>query len=85
MNSIESANDKMPGEMRRLCRLAPSFKHGGEKIKAGVTTDEINTWVHRFIVEHDATPSPLNYHGFPKSVCTSVNECVCHGIPELLT
>jgi methionyl aminopeptidase len=50
--------------------------------KPGITTDEINTMVHQFIVEEGAYPSPLNYAGFPKSVCSSVNEVVCHGIPD---
>ncbi|RUO44361.1 type I methionyl aminopeptidase [Aliidiomarina taiwanensis] len=51
-------------------------------VKAGVTTDELNTICHDYIVAHDAYPAPLNYHGFPKSICTSVNHCVCHGIPD---
>lgn len=51
-------------------------------VKAGITTDELNTICHDYIVEHDAYPAPLNYHGFPKSICTSVNHCVCHGIPN---
>jgi len=51
------------------------------RIEPGITTDEINTWVHEFTLEHDAIPAPLNYRGFPKSVCVSVNEVVCHGIP----
>jgi len=50
-------------------------------IRPGVLTDEINTIVHDFTVEHGATPAPLNYKGFPKSVCVSVNEVICHGIP----
>ena len=50
-------------------------------IKPGITTEEINTLVHDFTIEHGAIPAPLNYHGFPKSVCTSVNHVVCHGIP----
>ena len=54
----------------------------GERIGAGVSTDDINTWVHEYCLENDALPAPLNYKGFPKSVCTSVNECVCHGIPD---
>ena len=53
-----------------------------ERIKPGVTTEEIDQWVHDYTVEHDAIPAPLNYEGFPKSVCTSINEVVCHGIPE---
>jgi methionyl aminopeptidase len=53
----------------------------GERIRAGMTTEEINTIVHEDTVRRDAYPAPLNYHGFPKSVCTSVNDVVCHGIP----
>lgn len=51
-------------------------------VQAGITTDELNTICHDYIVAHDAYPAPLNYHGFPKSICTSVNHCVCHGIPD---
>ena len=50
-------------------------------IRPGVTTDEINTMVHDFTVRHGAVPAPLNYRGFPKSVCVSINEVICHGIP----
>jgi methionyl aminopeptidase len=53
----------------------------GEKIRAGMTTDDINTLVHEDTIRRGARPSPLNYRGFPKSVCTSVNDVVCHGIP----
>ena len=47
-----------------------------------MTTDEINTLVHEYTISHGATPAPLNYHGFPKSVCTSINDVICHGIPS---
>ncbi|MDB4993612.1 MAG: Methionine aminopeptidase [Myxococcaceae bacterium] len=53
----------------------------GEMLRPGITTDEINTFVHEDTLRRDAYPAPLNYKGFPKSVCTSVNEVVCHGIP----
>ncbi|MDE5639938.1 MAG: type I methionyl aminopeptidase [Odoribacter sp.] len=53
-----------------------------ENIRAGVSTEEINQWVYDFTVSHGAVPAPLNYEGFPKSVCTSINEEVCHGIPD---
>lgn len=53
-----------------------------ERIRAGVTTADIDRWVHEYTVEHGAIPAPLNYSGYPKSVCTSVNEVVCHGIPS---
>ncbi|HHY0819105.1 TPA: M24 family metallopeptidase, partial [Klebsiella pneumoniae] len=52
-------------------------------VKAGVTTDELNTLCHDYIVDvQQAIPAPLNYHGFPKSICTSVNDVICHGIPN---
>lgn len=53
-----------------------------EKIKEGMSTEEINTLVYDYTVEHGAIPAPLNYEGFPKSVCTSINDEVCHGIPD---
>ena len=51
------------------------------KITPGLITDEINTLVHEYTIKNGATPAPLNYRGFPKSVCVSVNEVICHGIP----
>ena len=53
-----------------------------EHIKAGITTEEIDRWVYQITTEVGGIPAPLNYDGFPKSVCTSVNEQVCHGIPS---
>ncbi len=54
----------------------------GDYVKPGVTTDELDQICHKFIVEEQAAiPAPLNYRGFPKSICTSVNNVVCHGIP----
>lgn len=54
----------------------------GPYVKSGVTTDELNQLCHDYIVNvQKAIPAPLNYHGFPKSICTSVNHQVCHGIP----
>src|SRR5215472_13457336 len=47
----------------------------------GITTGELDRLCHGFIVDHDAIPAPLNYRGFPKSICTSINHVVCHGIP----
>ncbi len=55
----------------------------GPHVKPGITTDDLNQICHDFIVnEQDAIPAPLNYKGFPKSICTSVNHQVCHGIPS---
>ncbi len=50
-------------------------------VKAGVTTGEIDRLVHEYTLQHEHVPAPLNYQGFPKSCCTSVNEVICHGIP----
>jgi methionyl aminopeptidase len=77
---------KTPDEqdkMRVAGRLAASVLDMiGEYVKPGVTTAELDAICHRFIVEElDAIPAPLNYRGFPKSICTSVNHVVCHGIP----
>ena len=51
-------------------------------INPGVSTLEINNFCHELIIKNNAIPAPLNYKGFPKSVCTSVNHVVCHGIPN---
>jgi methionyl aminopeptidase len=51
-------------------------------IAVGVTTNELNTLAHEFAIKNNAIPAPLNYRGFPKSICTSINEVICHGIPE---
>lgn len=53
-----------------------------ERIAPGVTTEQIDCWVHEYTVEHGGIPADLGYEGFPKSVCTSINEVVCHGIPS---
>lgn len=52
-----------------------------QELCPGMTTEEINTLVHAFTLKHGARPAPLQYNGFPKSVCVSINEVVCHGIP----
>jgi methionyl aminopeptidase len=54
----------------------------GERIHAGMNTEEIDKLVYEYTTSHGAVPAPLNYEGFPKSVCTSINEVVCHGIPS---
>ncbi|CAI9110156.1 OLC1v1010135C1 [Oldenlandia corymbosa var. corymbosa] len=70
-------------KMRASGRLAAMvLQHAGSLVKPGITTDEIDQEVHRMIIDNGAYPSPLGYGGFPKSVCTSVNECICHGIPD---
>jgi methionyl aminopeptidase len=69
--------------MRRAGAVAASvLARAGELVRAGVTTDELDAAVHALSVAAGAYPSPLGYAGFPKSVCASVNEVVCHGIPD---
>jgi len=68
--------------MRPACRhAADTLVMIEPHIQPGITTDDINNLVHEFTIKAGAIPAPLNYHGFPKSVCTSVNHVVCHGIP----
>lgn len=61
---------------------ADALEAVGQMIRPGVTTDEIDAVAHDYLVDHDSYPSTLGYRAFPKSTCTSVNECVCHGIPD---
>lgn len=69
--------------MKPTCRLAAKTLNMIEShIKAGITTLELNDICETFIRQHGAIPAPLNYKGFPKSICTSVNNVVCHGIPN---
>lgn len=82
-----TANIKTAAEiekMRIAGRLAAEvLEMIGPYVKAGVTTDQLNTLCHDYIVnEQQSIPAPLNYHGFPKSICTSVNQVICHGIPN---
>lgn len=69
--------------MRKSGRLAAETLNYLEKLlKPGMSTLEINNLCHEYIIAHGAIPAPLNYKGFPKSVCTSINQVVCHGIPS---
>ncbi|CAG9766341.1 unnamed protein product [Ceutorhynchus assimilis] len=79
----EVKNAEQIQRMRESCKLAATvLKTIGESISVGQTTDEIDTLVHNLCIKHQAYPSPLNYKHFPKSVCTSVNNVTCHGIPD---
>lgn len=70
-------------KMRQAGRLAASvLEMIAPMVKAGVSTETLNQRCHDYIIEHGAVPAPLNYHGFPKSICTSINHQVCHGIPS---
>jgi methionyl aminopeptidase len=69
--------------MRKTCTLAMQVMEYIEPfVKPGASTLEIDKLCHDYIIEHGAYPSPLNYHGFPKSICTSLNDVICHGIPH---
>ncbi|MEM9693844.1 MAG: type I methionyl aminopeptidase [Myxococcota bacterium] len=69
--------------MREAGRVAAETLMGVDKmLKPGITTEDINRFVHEDTLRRGAKPAPLNYNGFPKSVCTSRNEVVCHGIPS---
>lgn len=69
--------------LRQSCKLARFvLNEAGRMITVGTTTDQIDCFVHEMIIGHNAYPSPLNYKGFLKSVCTSVNNVVCHGVPD---
>jgi methionyl aminopeptidase len=69
--------------MRVAARIAANaLAVGGAAVAPGVRTDEIDRVVHEFLIDHDAYPSTLGYKGFPKSCCTSLNEVICHGIPD---
>src|SRR6266540_2531942 len=61
---------------------APALTLAGETVEPGVTTDELDRVVHEFLCDHGAYPSTLGYKHFPKSCCTSLNEVICHGIPD---
>jgi methionyl aminopeptidase len=76
---------KAPADVEKIRQagqlVMETFKEVEAVLRPGLVTDEINTIVHEFTVRHGATPAPLNYRGFPKSVCVSINEVICHGIP----
>ncbi|KAI8825170.1 peptidase M24, structural domain-containing protein [Fimicolochytrium jonesii] len=69
--------------LRKACALAKrALEEAGRMVEVGVTTDEIDRRVHEFIIQNGAYPSPLGHIGFPKSICTSINNVICHGIPD---
>ncbi|GMM29480.1 methionine aminopeptidase [Martiniozyma asiatica (nom. inval.)] len=70
-------------KMRKVCRFGREvLDAAGAAVKPGVTTDELDRIVHEESIKRNCYPSPLNYWNYPKSVCTSVNEVICHGIPD---
>ena len=82
----EESRVKSPEIIERMrvagVAAAEILRRAGEMVRPGISTDEIDIFVHDLTIEMGGYPSPLNYHGYPKSVCTSVNEVICHGIPD---
>jgi methionyl aminopeptidase len=77
-------NPEQINGIRASSQLAAEvLKYSLNFVKPGVSTQTINDVAHKFIIDHGAIPAPLNYEGFPKSICTSINDVVCHGIPSV--
>jgi methionyl aminopeptidase len=69
--------------MEKVCRLAAeTLYHTAKFVRSGITTEELDKIAYDFTLAHEAKPSPLGYHGYPKSICTSVNNVICHGVPD---
>lgn len=82
-NKIEILDAKSQEGMRKVCSLAREVLDiVAAELKPGVTTDYLDEVCHKACIERNSYPSPLNYNYFPKSICTSVNEVICHGIPD---
>jgi methionyl aminopeptidase len=85
-NSSKSIKIKNPEEIagiKKCCKLTSDILDMlNEKVVEGITTNDINEWVHDYTIRHGAIPAPLGYNGFTKSVCTSPNNVICHGIPD---
>ncbi|WVR05309.1 methionine aminopeptidase, type I [Kwoniella sp. DSM 27419] len=80
---VKICNKEEIEAMRKVCRLSREvLDFVASHIRPGITTDELDAICHQACIDRDSYPSPLNYVKFPKSVCTSVNEVICHGIPD---
>jgi methionyl aminopeptidase len=80
---VERKDEPTRNKMRVAGRLAKKvLDFAGSLVAVGVTTNEIDAKVHEMIIRHNAYPSPLHYQNFPKSICTSVNNVLCHGVPD---
>ncbi len=94
LNSLALAGEEVPARgLLKTPKDIEGIKYSAEvnigvldyvadHIEEGITSAQIDKWVYDYTIEHDAIPAPLNYEGFPKSVCVSANEVVCHGIPS---
>lgn len=82
-SKVVPLNSEELEKMRAACQLAArTLKYVAPFVKPGVSTLEIDRLVHEYTIANQALPAPLGYHGYPKSVCTSVNSLVCHGVPD---
>ena len=69
--------------MREVCKMAAKTLHFlGKNLRIGMSTEDINIMCHNYTINRGGIPATLGYHGFPKSLCTSKNEVICHGIPS---
>ncbi len=81
--SVKIHSEEEFSKMRKAGKLAAEvLDYITNFVEIGVTTNKLNDLCHDFILKHNAVPAPLNYKGFPKSICTSINHVVCHGIPD---
>ena len=82
MNSIKKYNESDFVKLRKAGKLAAiALDNIKDKILPGITTQTIDEIIKKFLRDHNAYPAPLLYRGYPKSICTSINHVVCHGIP----
>lgn len=79
---IIKTKEQIEGMKRSATITTGALDLVAENIKAGMSTEEINKLVHDYTIKEGGIPAPLNYHGFPKSICTSINDEICHGIPD---
>ena len=82
-SSITIYNDEDLLQMKKACVLAKEvLDYTSPFVKENISTNELDILCHEYIIAHGAIPAPLNYRGYPKSICTSVNNVICHGIPS---
>jgi methionyl aminopeptidase len=74
--------EQIEGIWQSSILAAQTLQHLSTFVKPGISTEYLNQLGHQYIIDHHAIPAPLNYNGFPKSICTSINNVVCHGIPS---
>ncbi len=83
MSGVTIKSAREVGLLREAGQIAAATLMGVDQmLRPGISTEDINTFVHNDTLRRGARPAPLNYNGFPKSVCTSINHVVCHGIPS---